>query len=118
MRRTLLLKKDPNINDLYVLRLKDIKSSDSDESLRPFIFNLQQHMIDKAQGYVDHCVIHHLAGRVSTFVVGYRKKPDFFHVSQEDSSQLQLLVNLRSSYPSALKGIDPIPQFNKERCCW
>ena len=75
---------DVSHNDLYVLRLKDIKSSDSDESLRPFIFNLQQHMIDKAQGYIDHCVIQQSADGNSTFV-GYQKKPEFFHLSQESS---------------------------------
>ena len=78
---------DPNIIDPYVLRQKDIESSDSDESLRNFIFNLQQHMIDKAQGFIDHCMIHQSARSNSTFFC-YQEKPDFFHVSQQSSIEI------------------------------
>lgn len=68
--------KTPDPQDPSLLRLKDVASSSINDSLRSYVFNLHQHMIDKAQGLIDHCIIHQADNEL--FGV-YQKKPQFFN---------------------------------------
>jgi hypothetical protein len=49
-------------------------------TLRPFAFNLQRHLIEKVQGYLDHCMLHLGTNTGDKQMVGvYQKKAKFFN---------------------------------------
>jgi hypothetical protein len=64
------------------LKMKDIGlpgEIGSEKTLRPFAFNLQRHMIEKVQGYLDNCMLH-LGTNTGDEMIGvYQKKAKFFN---------------------------------------
>ena len=83
---------DPQVFEILLaesvtpLKLKDVASSSSgydsalQSTVRPYLFNLQMHMTDMIQNYVDNCLLHLVENKSKKMSYGvYQKKPDFFN---------------------------------------
>ena len=79
---------DPQIFEMLLssfsapLKMRDIalpdESLSKNTSLRPFVFNLQRHMLQKVQQYYDSCLIHLAEDKDNAKFAVYQKKPNFF----------------------------------------
>lgn len=74
-----------------LLVMKDLAlpsgKSASKSTLRPYLFNLQRHMIEKVQHYLDNCILHSVQSKDEHEFGVYEKKIDFFNQKHPMSSQ-------------------------------
>jgi Leucine-rich repeat (LRR) protein len=95
---------DPQVFEILLakldaqLRLKDVASSSSSydstpqSTVRPYLFNLQMHMTDKIQNYIDNCMVHLVENKSNKMNhVVYQKKPDFFNQEYPTPSPVEIV---------------------------